>query len=268
VAIRLPEIPGSPSFYLPAGVTTAPLLVRLHIEVGGRRISPFTKELLRGLPSLRTLPWKVPGTRGFVLLNNINWAQLTNLHLKSKLSVENCLVVLHHSTLLRHCHLETIRVDEVVSSDHLSIKHLQSLQIEANISFIPILQVLTLLALDSLTISATAPQARFTRSTSLSLLTLLGRSASLLQSLTLAGTRICDGILIEILELAPTLTALVIHGDIEDALDSSLSDKIIRALLKRDNGNGTFACQCPELKRLLLTGKGISTSDIFVQVVE
>jgi hypothetical protein len=59
------------------------------------------------------------------------------------------------------------RVDEVVSSDHLLIihlTHLQSLQIEANISasFIPILQPLPLPALDLLTISVTAPQARFT----------------------------------------------------------------------------------------------------------
>ena len=176
VIIRVPEIPSSPSIHLPAGVTTAPLLVRLHVEVGGGRIPSFTEELLRGLPSLRTLSWKVPGIRGLFLLDNISWAQLTNLHLKCKLSVENCLFVLHRSTLLRHCHLETICTDEVISSqaDHLSIKpsiHLQSLQIVANISFIPLLQVLNLPALESLTISATAPQARFVCSTSPSLLT-------------------------------------------------------------------------------------------------
>ena len=140
-------------------MTTAPLLVCLHLY-------HFVACHLFAL-----YQWKVPGTRGLFLLDNINWAPLTNLHLKCKLSVENCLFVLHHSTLLRYYHLEMIRVDEVVSSDHLSITpltHLQSLQIEANIIFIPILQPLTLPALALLTISATAPQARFTRSISLS----------------------------------------------------------------------------------------------------
>ena len=143
------------------------------------------------LPSLRTLSWTAPCTRGLVLLDNINWAQLIDLHLRCNLSIENCLSVIYHSALLRHCHLETICVDEVVPSD-LSIKpliRLQSLQMDTNISFVPLLQALTLPALDSLTLSATAPQARFTRSTSFSLLNLLRRSHSPLRSLTLNNTR-------------------------------------------------------------------------------
>ena len=68
--------------------------------------------------------------------------------------------------------------------------------------------------------------------------------------LTLADTRICEDILIQILELAPKWTSLVIHDDSVEALDIPLSDKLIRTLSKRDDG--TFAC--PGLK-LRLTEK-------------
>ena len=60
------------------------------------------------------------------------------------------------------------------------------------------------------------------------------------------------------------MTSLEINDKIEGALDTSLSDTIIRALEKRDDG--TFAC--PELKVLHLTGKVNPTLGIFVEMVE
>lgn len=231
------------------------------------------KEFFSHLPGLLDFTMKTLERGAFPLLENLPWAQLTNLHLECVMSPEDYRSIFRRSPMLQACHLENVARALLLSSIPSKIQppiiraHLQYLHITGEPRILYLFDSVTLPSLQKLVIGIVKPSlirslTPLSTFESLKFQRFIERSNPSLQVLKFDNVLLQESVLVEILVLLPTLQSLAVNDD-SHRLIAQLSDELLLAL----EGRQGDAFICPRLTTIRLTGQLNASDGRFSQMV-
>lgn len=242
--------------------SNAPFLetFELRTEGGlGTQGEEHLSAILRGASALCRFSWADEDLSLDLNRLILPWAQLSDLDLRCKLSLRDCITLLHVSPNLVSCSFHLVRLDSPASTlpqGQITLPHLRHLSIDSVFTLTPLLDSVTLPALLSLEATSSYdtdnaippwPHAEF--------VALLTRSSPPLANLHLRAP-ISEDQLIAVLErTSGALRVLNVDGGLSRepcVTDNILTLLTLRSSSANENGCGELVCLAPKLKSMTL----------------